>query len=109
MVKAFGSRIDLFSAMIVGPAGTPYEDYPLFFDIQLPAEYPSLPPKMYYNSFASEMVNPNFYTSGNMCLSLLNTWRGDREEMWEPGTSSLLQILVSIQGRSLCLSAYLHF
>lgn len=34
---------------------------------------------------------------GKVCLSLLGTWDGDRGESWNAQTSTLLQVLVSIQ------------
>lgn len=42
-------------------------------------------------------VNPNLYESGKVCLSLLNTWTGSGSEVWNPGSSSVLQVLVSLQ------------
>lgn len=33
-----------------------------------------------------------------MCLSLLNTWTGKGNEVWDPNSSSILQVLVSVQG-----------
>jgi ubiquitin-protein ligase len=41
--------------------------------------------------------NPNLYANGKVCLSLLGTWPGNEGEQWNPKTSTLLQILVSIQ------------
>ena len=32
-----------------------------------------------------------------MCLSLLGTWSGDQGERWHAKTSTLLQVLMSIQ------------
>ena len=40
----------------------------------------------------------NLYEEGKVCLSILGTWQGDREESWSASRSSLLQALVSIQG-----------
>lgn len=42
-------------------------------------------------------LNPNLYECGKVCLSLLNTWTGGRDEMWLPNKSTMLQVLVSIQ------------
>ena len=42
VVKGFEDRMDLYTAMIVGPKGTPYEDALFFFDIQLPDQYPNV-------------------------------------------------------------------
>lgn len=38
--------------------------------------------------------NPNLYQDGKVCLSLLGTWAGPS---WNPSTSTILQVLVSIQ------------
>jgi len=43
-------------------------------------------------------VNPNLYEEGKVCLSILNTWSGEKSESWSAARSSLLQALVSIQG-----------
>jgi hypothetical protein len=32
-----------------------------------------------------------------VCLTLLGTWPGSPQEMWQPGKSTILQVLVSIQ------------
>merc|ERR1712072_936051 len=37
--------------------------------------------------------NPNLYESGKVCLSLLGTWQG---EPWDPKTSNLSQVFMSI-------------
>lgn len=42
-------------------------------------------------------VNPNLYESGKVCLSLLNTWTGSGTEVWNPGGSTILQVLLSLQ------------
>lgn len=52
-------------------------------------------------------LNPNLYNCGKVCLSLLNTWSGSRKEKWIPGTSTMLQVLVSVQG--LILNARPYF
>ena len=99
-VKAFENRSDLFSAMIQGSENTPYEGGLFFFDIQLPSDYPQSPPKFFYHSYNDPKetcrINPNLYSQGCVCLSILDTFNdGPR---WDPKNSSLLQVLVSIQG-----------
>lgn len=37
---------------------------------------------------------------GKVCLSLLGTWPGRPDEMWQPGQSTLLQVLMSILSMS---------
>ncbi|KAL7123747.1 hypothetical protein ABFS83_14G003500 [Erythranthe nasuta] len=95
-VRVYESRIDLLRAAILGPAGTPYHDGIFFFDILLPYDYPKQPPTVYYHSHGYH-INPNLYKTGYVCLSLINTWSGEKNEMWTK-KSTLLQILVSIQG-----------
>ncbi|KAM0889689.1 hypothetical protein ACQ4PT_027611 [Festuca glaucescens] len=96
-VRAFEDRMDLLRAVMVGASGTPYEDGIFFFDLYLPPSYPAVPPQVYYHSFGLRL-NPNLYESGTVCLSLLDTFDGEGTEVWSPETSSLLQVLVSIQG-----------
>ena len=36
--------MDLLRSVIVGAAGTPYQDGLFFFDIHFPSEYPDVPP-----------------------------------------------------------------
>uniref|UniRef100_A0A1D1Y5Q9 E2 ubiquitin-conjugating enzyme n=3 Tax=Anthurium amnicola TaxID=1678845 RepID=A0A1D1Y5Q9_9ARAE len=96
-VRVFEDRMDLLRAVIVGACGTPYQDGLFFFDFHLPSEYPQVPPSAYYHS-GGLRINPNLYEEGKVCLSLLNTWTGKGNEVWDPNSSSILQVLVSIQG-----------
>ncbi|KAJ1287934.1 hypothetical protein BS78_02G049000 [Paspalum vaginatum] len=96
-VRVFEDRMDLIRVVIVGASGTPYQDGLFFFDFHLPPEYPQVPPSAYYHS-GGLRVNPNLYVDGKVCLSLLNTWTGRGNEVWDPSSSSILQVLVSLQG-----------
>ncbi|EGC38495.1 hypothetical protein DICPUDRAFT_86508 [Dictyostelium purpureum] len=96
-VKANSSRINLFSALIIGPEDTIYENSVFIFDIFLPSNYPSVAPKVFFHS-VSFKLHPNLNVNGTVCLSLLGTWHGNRNEMWIPDVSNLLQVLISIQG-----------
>ncbi|KAL5774471.1 hypothetical protein ACOSP7_012028 [Xanthoceras sorbifolium] len=95
-VRVYEERMDLLRAAIIGPSGTPYQDGLFFFDICLPPEYPYEPPAVHYHS-GGLRVNPNLYESGKVCLSLLNTWTGTGTEVWNPGCSTILQVLLSLQ------------
>ena len=95
-VRAWQKRTDVLRAMIVGPEGTPYEGALFAFDLALPATYPAQPPTVHYlTQGIGERLNPNLYENGKVCLSLLGTWSGPR---WDPSSSTILQLLVSIQG-----------
>ena len=53
--------------------------------------------KVHYHS-GGLRLNPNLYESGKVCLSLLNTWWGIGCERWGKSKSTMLQVLISIQG-----------
>ncbi|KAI3977429.1 hypothetical protein MKX01_000342 [Papaver californicum] len=59
-------------------------------------EYPDTPPLVNYHAH-NLRINPNLYANGYVCLSLLNTWQGSSVERWTPGTSTMLQVLLTIQ------------
>ncbi|KAJ9153590.1 hypothetical protein P3X46_027016 [Hevea brasiliensis] len=95
-VRVYESRMDLLRAVIIGAESTPYHDGLFFFDVFFPSGYPNVPPLVYYHSGGLQL-NPNLYSSGKVCLSLLGTWHGNKNEKWLPGVSTVLQVLVSIQ------------
>ncbi|XAR72685.1 Ubiquitin--protein ligase [Bertholletia excelsa] len=106
-VRVYEDRMDLLRAVIVGAYGTPYQDGLFFFDFHLPPEYPDVPPSAYYHS-GGWRINPNLYEEGKVCLSLLNTWTGRGNEVWDPSSSSILQVLVSLQGLVLNSKPYFN-
>ncbi|KAL8552992.1 hypothetical protein ACS0TY_001605 [Phlomoides rotata] len=106
-VRVYEDRMDLLRSVIVGAYGTPYQDGLFFFDFHLPSEYPDIPPSAYYHS-GGWRINPNLYEEGKVCLSLLNTWTGRGNEIWDPSTSSILQVLVSLQGLVLNSKPYFN-
>ncbi|KAK6946713.1 Ubiquitin-conjugating enzyme E2 [Dillenia turbinata] len=95
-VRVYEGRMDLLRAVIVGAEGTPYHDGLFFFDVFFPSNYPISPPLVHYHS-GGLRLNPNLYHNGKVCLSLLNTWSGNKNEKWVPYMSTMLQVLVSIQ------------
>lgn len=96
-VRVYEQRIDLLRAVIIGAQGTPYHDGLFFFDIAFPFDYPNSPPLVTFRSHGLRL-NPNLYENGFVCLSLLNTWPGKANEKWKPEKSTILQVLVSLQG-----------
>lgn len=106
-VKGFEDRIDLYSVMFRGPEKTPYEDGLFLFDFQLSADYPVAPPLCHYISYCSDRLNPNLYEDGKVCISLLGTWAGRGTEVWT-SSSTLLQVIVSIQGLILVAEPYFN-
>ncbi|XP_058055719.1 (E3-independent) E2 ubiquitin-conjugating enzyme [Anopheles bellator] len=106
-VRSFEDRLDLLSVMIEGPQNTPYEGGLFLFDVQLGMNYPREPPLCHYISYCSDRLNPNLYEDGKVCVSLLGTWSGRGSELWGP-TSTLLQVIVSIQGLILVAEPYFN-
>ena len=96
-VRVYDERMDLLRAVIVGAAGTPYHDGLFFFDFAFPPNHPNSPPNAHYHAHGMRL-NPNLYSSGKVCLSLLNTWISEKEAEWNPCSSTILQVLVSLQG-----------
>jgi ubiquitin-protein ligase len=66
-------------AMIVGPSETPYFGGFYFFEFKFPQDYPHSPPKVKYCTNGNNIrFNPNLYSCGKVCISILNTWTGDQ-------------------------------
>jgi len=66
-------------ALIIGPDDTPYFAGNYFFEFQFPADYPFSPPKVIYKTNDGVVrFNPNLYVNGKVCISVLNTWRGEQ-------------------------------
>ena len=95
-VRASESRLDLLRVAITGPENTPYAHGVFMFDVYL-HDYPESAPQVKFLTTAGGKVrfNPNLYDNGYVCLSLLGTWQGPG---WIPNKSTLLQVLVSLQG-----------
>lgn len=107
VVRAYEDRMDLMSVMMIGPKRTPYQNALFFFDFQLGCDYPKRPPSCHYISYCTERLNPNLYEEGKVCVSLLGTWSGRDTEVWSP-RSTMLQVLVSIQGLILVDEPYFN-
>jgi len=107
-VRSYDDNITLLKAIITGPEGTPYTGGIYEFDIYFPSNYPTVPPKITFKTTGRGTVrfNPNLYNDGKVCLSLLGTWEGAQGEQWNAETSTIIQVLVSIQSLILCAEPY---
>jgi ubiquitin-protein ligase len=66
-------------ALIIGPENTPYEKGFYFFELNFPSNYPHSPPMVKFLSNTDNIrIHPNLYRSGKVCISILNTWKGDQ-------------------------------
>ena len=80
--------------LMIGPSDTPYEHGFYFFHISIPEKYPFVPPQVkYYTQGNNIRFNPNLYTNGKVCLSIINTWSGPQ---WT-SCNSISTVLLSIQ------------
>lgn len=80
-------------AMIVGPEDTPYFGGYYFFKLTYPSDYPFSPPNVtYLTNNGITRFNPNLYKCGKVCLSILNTWNGDKWSSCQTISSTLLAI-----------------
>jgi hypothetical protein len=75
---------------------SPYWGLVCYMDTTLPEEYPLAPPKIRFRSPGiSYRVHPNFKPNGDVCLSLINTFSGEK---WSP-CNSLCTVFLSIRSR----------
>ena len=66
-------------ACIRGPPDTPYAYGYYFFEFEFPTNYPFSPPTLkFLNYDGVTRFNPNLYINGKVCLSILNTWDGEK-------------------------------
>lgn len=90
------SETDLLTgcACIVGPADTLYFGGYYFFLFKFPTNYPHSPPVVSYLTNTNNIrFHPNFYANKNVCVSIINTWRG---EQWS-GCQNIRSVLMTFQ------------
>ncbi|KAK9458311.1 ubiquitin-conjugating enzyme/RWD-like protein [Dipodascopsis uninucleata] len=85
-------------ALLLGPPDTPYENGFFEFFLQFPQDYPAQPPEVVAltTDGGRTRFNPNIYSGGKVCLSILGTWRGEAGEQWS-SAQGLESLLLSIQ------------
>jgi ubiquitin-conjugating enzyme E2 O len=75
---------------------SPYTGGFFLFEVKFPEDYPLSPPKVEFNPKTSSCrFHPNYYSTGKVCLSIVNTWGGND---WSPAMS-LMALLVTIEER----------
>ena len=81
-------------ALIIGPDDTPYEFGNFLFRFEFPKDYPFTPPKVsYLTNDGKTRFHPNLYKNEKVCLSLLNTWKG---EGWT-SCQTIMSVLLTLQ------------
>jgi len=79
------NNIFAWSATMIGPKDSPYEDGIFLLKINFPSNYPFKPPQI---TFDTKIFHPNISSSGSICLDIL-------QSNWSPAltiTKTLLSI-----------------
>jgi ubiquitin-protein ligase len=109
-------RVDESNPMIIrmlvtGPKDTPYDSSCMIFDFYTSETYPTNCPSVKFMNHGNKRFNPNLYDCGKVCLSILGqSYIGppsSASERWNE-TSSLLQIMISIQSQILIEEPYFN-
>ena len=89
-------------AMIVGPEDSLYDGGYYFYKFKFPPDYPHSPPlEEFLTNDGETRMHPNMYKSRKMCLSILNSWRGDQWTGCQTIKSVLLTIMSLLDSKPL--------
>ena len=81
-------------ALIIPSNDSPYRYGNYLFTIHYPINYPYNPPLVkFMTNNGTTRFHPNLYRNGKVCLSLLNTWKGDQWTSCNTLSSILLNLL----------------
>ena len=89
-------------AVIFGPDDSLYRYGAYMFKFNYPTEYPFVPPKLtYLTNDGKTRFNPNLYRNGKVCISLLNTWKGEQWTSCQTIESILLSLVALLHNEPL--------
>ena len=89
-------------ALIIGPSDSIYADGFFFFEWFFPYNYPFSPPKILFRTYDGfTRFHPNLYKNGKVCLSLLNTWKGEQWTSCQTISSILLTLITLFHNKPL--------
>ena len=89
-------------ALIIGPSETIYADGFYLFKFQIPSNYPYAPPVVTFHTQGDNIrFNPNLYRNGKVCLSILNTWKGEQWTSCQTLRSVLLTLVTLFHNKPL--------
>lgn len=95
---------DMFKgyALVFGPADSLYRYGSYLFIFNYSKDYPYVPPKVtYVTNNGKTRFHPNLYRNGKVCLSLLNTWRGEQWTSCQTIKSILLNLVTLLHNEPL--------
>ena len=95
------TRVNVGYAMVVGTRDSPYFCVPMFYRIEFPEDYPHAPPKMKFLTQSAPngtyvRMHPNYYVNGKCCLSILNSWSGEKWTGCQTLRSLLMTVLMTL-------------
>lgn len=89
-------------AMLVGPENTPYNYGYYLFEFNFPSDYPYRPPVLTFHTNGDRIrMNPNLYRSGKVCISILNTWKGEQWSSCQTIRTVLLTLITILNDKPL--------
>ena len=89
-------------ALIFGPDDSLYRYGAYMFEFKYPTQYPFVPPKVtYLTNDGKTRFNPNLYRNGKVCISLLNTWKGEQWTSCQTIKSVLLMLVTLLHNKPL--------
>jgi len=89
-------------SMIIGPPDTIYADGFYLFEWSFPYNYPFSPPILkFLTSDGITRFHPNLYRNGKVCLSLLNTWKGEQWTSCQTIRSILITLITLFHNKPL--------
>ena len=89
-------------SMIIGPEDTIYADGFYFFEWIFPYNYPFAPPELKFMTCdGATRFHPNLYRNGKVCLSILNTWKGEQWTSCQTIRSILLTLITLFHNKPL--------
>ena len=72
------------------------------FKLKIPFNYPYSPPKVTFHTQGGNIrFNPNLYRNGKVCLSILNTWKGEQWTSCQTLRSILLTLITLFHNKPL--------
>ena len=89
-------------ALIIGPSETIYSDGFYLFEFFFPPNYPFSPPTLKFRTTDGlTRFHPNLYRNGKVCLSILNTWKGEQWTSCQTVRSILLTLITLFHNQPL--------
>ena len=89
-------------AVVFGPDDSLYRYGAYCFEFKFPTNYPFSPPKLtYMTNDGVTRFHPNLYRNGKVCISILNTWKGEQWTSCQTIKSVLLMLVTLFHNKPL--------